>query len=53
MAQRYNLICNDRMASRIETIAQEYELASTEVLHQLVEIGLENRKSVISSTTST
>lgn len=53
MAHRYNLVCNDFTASKVETIAQEYEMTPTEVLHQLVEIGLERRENVISTTSST
>lgn len=52
MAQRYNLVCDDFTASQVETIAQEYRLTTTEVLHQLVKIGLEQRESAISPTAS-
>jgi hypothetical protein len=43
MAQRYTVVCNDRIAARIDALAEEYGLAEGEVLEQLVEIGLEQR----------
>ncbi|KYH26171.1 hypothetical protein HAPAU_12650 [Halalkalicoccus paucihalophilus] len=44
MSQRYSLVCDDRLAAEVDAIAREYELTETEVLHQLVTIGLERRE---------
>ncbi|MCH7659374.1 MAG: CopG family transcriptional regulator [Euryarchaeota archaeon] len=44
MTQRYSLVCDDRLAAKVDAIAQEYELTETEVLRQLVTIGLEQRE---------
>ncbi len=44
MTQRYSLVCDDQLASKVDAIAREYELTETEVLHQLVVIGLERRE---------
>lgn len=46
MTQRYSLVCDDRLVARIDAIAREYELTETEVLHQLIAIGLEQREMV-------
>lgn len=46
MAQRYSLVCDDRLAAKVDAIAREYELSETEVLHQLVTIGLEQREMI-------
>ncbi|MDL5362419.1 CopG family transcriptional regulator [Halalkalicoccus sp. NIPERK01] len=46
MTQRYSLVCDDQLAARVDAIAQEYGLTETEVLHQLVTIGLERRETV-------
>lgn len=43
MAKRYTVVCDDRIATRIDTLAEEYGLAEGEVIEQLVEIGLEHR----------
>lgn len=44
MTQRYSLVCDDRLAAEVDAIAQEYELTESEVLRQLITIGLEQRE---------
>lgn len=38
---RYSLECDERLARQIESLASRYGSTEEEVLHQLVEIGLE------------
>lgn len=44
MPQRYSLVCDDQLASQVDALAREYGLTESEVLHQLVAIGLEQRE---------
>ncbi|WP_122089016.1 CopG family transcriptional regulator [Halalkalicoccus subterraneus] len=44
MPKRYSLVCDDRLAAKIDALAKEYHLTESEVLHQLVGIGLEERE---------
>ncbi|ADJ14310.1 CopG family transcriptional regulator [Halalkalicoccus jeotgali] len=44
MTQRYSLVCDDQLAAKVDAIATEYGLTETEVLHQLVALGLERRE---------
>ncbi|MEM4781006.1 MAG: CopG family transcriptional regulator [Halalkalicoccus sp.] len=44
MSQRYSLVCDEQLAAKVDAIAREYGLSESEVLHQLVEIGLEQRE---------
>lgn len=46
MSQRYSLVCDDRLAARVDAIAKEYGLTEAEVLHQLIAIGLEQREMI-------
>lgn len=46
MSRRYSIVCDDRAATQVDAIAQEYGLTENEVLRQLVEIGLEQRELV-------
>ncbi len=46
MTRQYSLVCDDRLAAKVDAIAREYELSETEVLSQLVAIGLERREMV-------
>lgn len=47
MSQRYSIVCDDRMAAQVDAIAEEYELTESEVLRQLIEIGLEQRDAAL------
>jgi hypothetical protein len=42
MTKRYRLVCEDDVAGRVGTLAKRYGLTESEVLSQLVEIGLES-----------
>lgn len=44
MPRRYSLVCDDRTAAQITTLTREYGLTESEVLKQLIEIGLEQRE---------
>jgi predicted transcriptional regulator len=41
MPTRYTIVCDDDLAIRIESLAREYGLTEEEVLHQLVDLGLD------------
>jgi hypothetical protein len=42
--RRYSVLCEDRLAEEIETLAQEYDLTQEAVIRQLVDAGLEEEK---------
>ncbi|WP_331234898.1 CopG family transcriptional regulator [Natronorarus salvus] len=42
MAKRYRLVCEDEVAGRVGSLARRHGLTESEVLSQLVEIGLES-----------
>ena len=44
MAHRYSLVCDDRAAAQVASLAREYDLTESEVLRQLIDIGLEQRE---------
>lgn len=44
MPRRYSLVCDDRTAAQITALTREYGLTESEVLRQLIEIGLEQRE---------
>ncbi|WP_135824611.1 CopG family transcriptional regulator [Halorussus ruber] len=41
MERRYSITCERDRAKRIESLAREYDLTTQEVLHQLIEVGLD------------
>jgi uncharacterized protein YidB (DUF937 family) len=41
MPRKYSVVCEDSLAADIEELAREYGISEQEVLHQLVEAGLE------------
>mgnify|MGYP006310572663 CR=1 FL=1 len=41
MPSRYTVVCDDDRARAIQALAREYDITEAEVLHQLVELGLE------------
>ncbi|SEW22265.1 CopG family transcriptional regulator [Halobacterium jilantaiense] len=43
MPRKYSVVCEDSLAADIEALAREYDISEQEVLHQLVEVGLEAR----------
>lgn len=44
MPRRYSLVCDDRTAAQVSALAREYGLTESEVLQQLIDIGLEQRE---------
>lgn len=44
MPHQYSLVCDDLTAAQVNAIAREYGLPESEVLRQLVDIGLEQRE---------
>ena len=44
MPRRYSLVCDDRTAAQVAALAKEYGLTESEVLKQLIDIGLEQRE---------
>lgn len=49
MPRRYSLVCDDRTAAQVTALAREYGLTESEVLQQLIDIGLEQREAQIRS----
>jgi hypothetical protein len=49
MPRRYSLVCDDRTAAQITALAREYGLTESEVLQQLIDIGLERREAQFGS----
>ena len=41
MPQKFSVVCDDSLSADIEELAREYGISEQEVLHQLVEAGLE------------
>ena len=44
MTRRYSFVCDDRAATQVAALAREYDLTESEVLQQLIDIGLEQRE---------
>jgi hypothetical protein len=42
MATRYTVVCDDDVASEVESIAREYDLTEEAVLRQLLDLGMEH-----------
>ena len=49
MVHRYSFVCNDRAAAQVAALAREYGLTESEVLRQLIDIGLEQREAQLQS----
>ena len=41
MPTRFTVVCDDDLASEVESLAREYDLTEEEVLTQLLDLGLE------------
>lgn len=44
MPRRYSIVCDDFAAAQVDAIAKEYGLPESEVLRQLIDIGIEQRE---------
>jgi hypothetical protein len=45
MSTRYTVVCDDDQARAIEVLARRYGITEEDVLHQLIELGLEEIES--------
>jgi len=41
MPARYTVVCDDDLAREVDSLAREHDLTESEVLRQLIDVGLE------------
>jgi hypothetical protein len=43
MPRRFTVVCDDDVASQVQSLALEYDITEAEVLRQLISLGLDER----------